>query len=78
MGEKLTVTPAGIPLTVNVTGELNPAVSVRVKLKLVLAPRATVADVGLSLRVKFGGAPTVTTSVTVWVTLPPFAVIVIV
>lgn len=78
MGEKPTVTPAGIPLTVNVTGELNPAVSVSVKLKLVLDPRATVADVGLSLRVKLGGAATVTTSDTVWVTLPPFAVMVMV
>ena len=77
MGEKLRLTPDGIPLTVNVTGELNPPVSVSVTLKLPLDPRVTVPDPGLSLRVKLGGAAIATASVTVLVTLPPFAVMVI-
>ncbi len=76
-GEKLTVTPAGIPLTVNVTGALNPAVSLRVKPKVVLDPRATVADVGLSLSVKLGGTVTDRASVTDLVNPPPVAVMVI-
>jgi len=77
-GEKLTVTPAGIPLTVRVTGALNPPVSVSVMPTAMLDPRATVADVTLSLRVKLGGRVTDSRMVTDSVTLPPFAVMVIV
>lgn len=75
--EKLTVTPAGIPLTVRVTGALNPPVSASVTPIPVLDPRATVPDVGLSLKVKPGGTVIETSRVMDLVTLPPFAVIVI-
>lgn len=53
-GEKLTLTPAGMPLTVRFTGAVNPTVSVNVKPNVVLEPRARVAVFGLSLSVKFG------------------------
>lgn len=76
-GEKLTATPDGIPLTVNETGALKPAVSLRVKPKLVLEPGRTVADVGLSLSAKLGGTVTASVTVTLLVTPPPAAVMVI-
>lgn len=75
-GEKLSPTPAGIPETVRFTGALNPPVSLTVTPNDVLEPGTTVPDAALSLNVKLGGNVTDTTSVTVWVTPPPFAVMV--
>lgn len=77
-GEKLGVTPTGIPATTRFTGALNPPVSVSVTLKEPVEPRAIVCPVELSLNVKVGGGVTDTVRVTDSVNPPPFAVIVIV
>lgn len=77
-GEKLGVTPTGIPVTVRFTGALNPPVSLSVTLKDPLDPRAIVPEEALSLSVKLGGGVTDTVSVTDRVNPPPVAVIVIV
>ena len=75
-GPKLAVIPLDRPLALSATVELNAEAPVTVRLTVALAPCVKLADAALSARVKPGRGVTVNCSVVVWVTPPPFAVMV--
>jgi hypothetical protein len=64
-GEKLAVTPLGVPLALNATVELNAGSPVMVRVTVVEDPWLMLAEPALSLRVKPGSGVTVTCSVAV-------------
>jgi len=68
-----TVTPAGAPVTLSATAELNLSVPAVVALLVPLAPGATLSEVGLTVSEKLGGGSTVRESEAVLVTPPPVA-----
>lgn len=78
VGEKVAVTPEGMPVALKVTAELNPFVLVMVMVLVPLLPRATVKVAGEAPIVKppAGGALTVRTTVVVVVRLPEVPVMV--
>jgi hypothetical protein len=78
-GEKLAVAPAGSPLALSVTTPLNPFSAPMLVVKVVAFPTTTVCELGVAVRLKFGGgwvAATVKLTLAVWVKLPLVPVIV--
>src|ERR1039458_3905754 len=72
-GEKLAVAPAGSPLALSVTTPLNPFSAPMLVVKVVAFPTTTVCELGVAVRLKFGGgwvAATVKLTLAVWVKLP--------
>jgi hypothetical protein len=70
------VTPLGRPLALNVTLALNPVAALTIRFTAAVAPSATLTDDAPALKVKAGGAVTVTTSAVVALMPPPAAVMV--
>lgn len=75
-GEKLAVTPLGMPVAVKATAESNAGAPATVSVTVVELPCTTLAALALSVRLNPGGGVTVTWSEVVCVTPPPFAVMV--
>src|ERR1019366_4457064 len=78
-GEELAVAPAGSPLALSVTTPLNPFSAPMLVVKVVAFPTTTVCELGVAVRLKFGGgwvAATVKLTLAVWVKLPLVPVIV--
>ena len=76
VGLKLTVTPAGAPLEVNATAELNPFTTVVVTVEAPFVPWATLTALGEAEIVKSGAGVTVRLTVVLCVLPPPVPVIV--
>jgi len=74
--EKLAVTPAGMPVALNATAELNAGSPAIVSVTAALPPCGVVAVGALAVSVKPGGGVTVKASTAVRVSPPPFAVMV--